>query len=176
MNVTNTISVFLCICVLFLGNYNCAKKSRSYDRVAPDFMLSDIDGNRFYLSGQKAHAIMLNFWSIHCIPCMTEMPKIQHLSDSLKKMEIIFVGICNDPGESGYVESLLKKLGVTYTNLIDEQKEVTRKYSVTAIPATFIIDYKGRIRFHTVGYDESYLTKYLNIFETILHEYETEKF
>ena len=162
-------------CAFTLSIVTCTGKSDSSDRNAPDFMLSDIEGNRFYLSEQKCKAVVLNFWSIHCAPCLVEMPGIQQLSDSLSKKGVRFVGICNDPGEGNYVESLLKRLGVTYTNLIDEQKAVSEKYSVTALPSTFIIDYRGKIRYHTVGYDERYLNKYRNLLEMILHEYETEK-
>ena len=169
------IIIFLCACAFLLSIVTCTGRNDSSDRNAPDFKLSDIDGNRFYLSEQKDKVVLLNFWSIHCATCMVEMPKIQQLSDSLSKKRIRFVGICNDPGEGNYVESLLKRLGVTYTNLIDEQKAVSGKYSVTALPSTFILDYKRRIRYHTVGYDESYIKKYHEICETILHKYETEK-
>ena len=169
------ISLLLFACALSLNIETCTGKSDSAETIAPDFMLYDIDGNRFYLSEQKCKAVLLNFWSIHCAPCLVEMPKIKQLSDLLSKKGVLFVGICNDPGENDYVESLLKRLGVTYTNLIDEQKDVSEKYSVTALPATFIIDYKGKIRYHTVGYDERYLKKYQNLLEIILHEYETEK-
>ena len=162
-------------CAFVLSIETCTGKDDSSDAIAPDFMLSDIDGNRFYLSDQKSKVVVLNFWSIHCAPCLVEMPKIQQLSDSLSKKGVRFVGICNDPGEGNYVETLLKRLGVTYTNLIDEQKAVSGKYSVTALPSTFILDYKRKIRYHTVGYDESYIKKYHEICEMILHEYETEE-
>lgn len=162
-------------CALMLSIETCTGKRDASDAGAPDFMLSDIDGNRFYLNEQRCKAMVINFWSIHCAPCMVEMPQIQQLSDSLSKKGVRFIGICNDPGEGNYVESLLKRLGVTYTNLIDGQKVVSGKYAVTALPATFILDYKRRIRYHMVGYDESCIKKYREICETILHEYETEK-
>ena len=168
--------IFLLLaCTLVLSIETCTGRNDSSDTSAPDFMLSDIDGNRFYLSEQRCKAMVLNFWSIHCAPCMVEMPKIQQFSDSLSKKGVRFIGICNDPGEDDYVESLLKRLGVTYTNLIDEQKAVSGKYAVSALPSTFIIDYTGKIRYHTVGYDESYIKKYREICEMILHEYEAEK-
>ena len=175
MKTVYTISLLLFVCALALTIETCTRKNDSADFGAPDFMLYDIDGNRFYLSEQKCKAVLLNFWSIHCAPCLVEMPKIQQLSDSLAKKGVHVIGICNDPGENDYVESLLKRLGVTYTNLVDEQKDVSEKYSVTALPATFILDYTGKIRYHTVGYDESCIKKYREICEMILHEYKTEK-
>ena len=175
MKPVTVLTVLFLACILISGIVRCAGNDGASGTGAPDFMLTDIDSNRFYLSEQKGKPVLLNFWSIHCAPCLVEMPKLQKLADSLSHKGVTFIGICNDPGEDGYIESLLKKLGVTYTNLIDEDKTVTEKYSVSALPATFIIDHTGAIRFHKVGYDEQYLEKYRNIIEIILHEKKTKK-
>jgi peroxiredoxin len=170
-----TILHILLTSALVAGTMSCSGKGGASVNKAPDFMLNDIDGNRFYLSEQKGKPVLLNFWSIHCAPCLVEMPKLQNLADSLSNKGVSFIGVCNDPGEEGYVESLLEKTGITYTNLIDEEKIVSEKYSVSALPATFIIDHSGTLRFHRVGYDEQYLEKYRNIIEIILHEKATKE-
>jgi len=142
---------------------------------APDFVLNDLQSNRFYLSGQKGSVVLLNFWSVHCAPCLREMPKLQELADAFARENVRVVGICDDPGEAGYVESLLKGIKVTYTTLIDEKQRVRGLYRVTGLPTTFIIDYKGMVRYSSVGYADGDIEKDHSIIELLVYERDTKK-
>ncbi len=119
---------------------------------APDFMLSDLDGKRFYLSEQKGNIILLNFWSVHCMPCIQEMPHLQERSMAYKEKKVLVVGICTDREEAGYIQSFLQSMRVNYPVLLDSDNNIVRQYGVTALPTTYIIDGKGMVAHRSIGY------------------------
>ncbi len=43
-------------------------------KVAPDFTLTDLDGNTISLSELKGNVVFLNFWATWCTPCKKEIP------------------------------------------------------------------------------------------------------
>jgi thiol-disulfide isomerase/thioredoxin len=49
---------------------------------APDFQLSDLDGNIHRLSDLRGQRVLLNFWATWCPPCRAEMPAIQEFVDA----------------------------------------------------------------------------------------------
>ena len=61
-------------------------------QVAPDFEMSDFDGNRHRLSDYRGKVVYLNFWATWCVPCQAELPEIyrlhQEYGDRLVVIEI----------------------------------------------------------------------------------------
>ena len=139
-----------------------------YALAAPDFVLTDLEGGRFYLSAQKGKVILLNFWSVHCVPCLQEMPLLQKLQEDYSGKGASVIGICTDPGEAGYIDSFLKGLSVTYPVLMDTENKVSSLYNIHALPATYIIDQQGMIQYNTTGYTEGYVKTYISKLDELL--------
>jgi hypothetical protein len=62
---------------------------------APDFSMTDIDGNLISLSGFRGSYVFLDFWASWCGPCMKAEPYIKNLykkyeSQGLNNLEILF--------------------------------------------------------------------------------------
>jgi thiol-disulfide isomerase/thioredoxin len=53
----------------------------SVGSIAPDFELSDLDGDRQRLSDFRGRAVYINFWATWCEPCIVEMPDIYSIRD-----------------------------------------------------------------------------------------------
>jgi len=147
---------------------NCGQPEAVRGRAAPDFTLSDLEGGRFYLNAQKGKVLLLNFWSVHCVPCLQEMPLLQKLQEDYSKKGAVVIGICNDPGEAGYIDSFLKGLGVTYPVLMDTENKVSSLYNIHALPATYIIDQQGIIQYNMTGYAEGYVKMYISKLDELL--------
>src|SRR5207245_3545859 len=47
--------------------------------LAPDFVLTTLDGREVRLSDYRGHVVFLNFWATWCGPCKVEMPAIERL-------------------------------------------------------------------------------------------------
>ncbi|MBF0430597.1 MAG: TlpA family protein disulfide reductase [Fibrobacteria bacterium] len=148
----------------------CGNQEHTQNKSAPDFMLSDTDGNRFYLSAQKDTVLLLNFWSVHCVPCLQEMPLLQKLYHDSKGKTVKIVGICTDPAEAGYISTFLKGFEITYPVLLDPEGQVADLYKVTSLPTTFFVNGEGIIKESVIGYENGYFKKYQHIIEGLIQK------
>lgn len=100
---------------------------------------------------QKGHVTVVDFWSTACEPCVKMMPAIEALYQERRQQGLVIVGVAIDDNP-GKVEGRLKKLGVTYPNLLDDAASSMRgAYQVDELPQTFIFDKVGKLRVVTKG-------------------------
>ncbi len=119
--------------------------------LAPDFSLTDLDGNTVSLSdfrGQKN--VYLNFWASWCGPCKLEMPDIQEIHNEYEDKDLIVLTINVGEGQNT-VERYIDNNGFSFPVLLDPDMEVSRLYKVNSIPVSVFIDKEGKIRNQRVG-------------------------
>jgi peroxiredoxin len=110
---------------------------------APDFTLSDTQGIAHKLVDYRGSVVVLNFWASWCPQCVIEMPSLDSLYNRLKKDGLVVVGVSVDRTR-GDIAQLAGK--VSYPILLDEKGDVfVKKYTITRLPATIIIDRDGGI-------------------------------
>lgn len=118
----------------------------------PDFTLSDMQGNSHSLSDYRGKVVMVNFWATYCGPCIKEMPSMQRLKEKLgdKPFAILAVDMAE---EKSTVEAFLKKhdIKVNFPILLNPEGDVVEQWMITAVPTTFIVDPKGKIRYALFG-------------------------
>ena len=110
-------------------------------RLAPDFTLTDLEGNRFTLSDYRGKVVFINFWATWCPACRAEMPEIE---------AVVVVGVDIMETEDT-VRQFVEQGGYSWTFVIDTTGEVSNNYEVTAIPTSFFIDREGVIRAVKIG-------------------------
>ena len=142
-------------------NPNQIKKRPKGSVLAPDFSLSDLDGNIIQLSDYKGKVVMLNFWGTWCGPCRKEIPDFINLMKKHKKDGLEIVGVTLTSGPPENIKAFADKWGINYKLLTDikgnETQTVTALYGqatgkrITGIPTTFIIDREGVIQKRYVG-------------------------
>jgi len=123
---------------------------------APAFELKDLEGGSFKLADAKGKVVVLDFWATWCKPCMVEMPHLQKAWVSFKDQPVVFVGVCTDirvPTER--VRAIVKKLGVSFATLLDENEVVSRRYQVFGLPTTVLIDQEGVVRWTHTGWTDA---------------------
>ncbi len=115
---------------------------------APDFTLKTSDGKTVKLSDYRGKKVILNFWASWCGPCRAEIPDMAKFYEANKDKGIVILGVNLTSAERtpGSVPQFLKDYNISYPVLMDETGEVgDRKYGVTAIPTTYILDSNGKI-------------------------------
>ncbi|TET26581.1 MAG: TlpA family protein disulfide reductase [Dehalococcoidia bacterium] len=118
--------------------------------LAPDFTLTDLDGNSVTLSHFRGKVIFLNFWASWCPPCRAEMPDMEAIYQNYKDQDVVVIGVNVNEAENA-VRQFVQQGGYSWTFVIDTTGEVTRSYGATAIPASFFIDREGIIRAVSIG-------------------------
>lgn len=132
---------------------------------AAGFTLTDLQGNKVSLADMKGKVVILDFWATWCAPCKASFPAMQMAVDKYKddpNVKFLFIHTWEkvaNPTEDAraYIESM----NYNFEVLMDVKDQETRtnkvvsSYKVYGIPAKFVIDQKGNIRFKLTGFDGS---------------------
>lgn len=120
-------------------------------REAPDFSI-DIHGERRSVSDYRDHVLVIGFWASTCGPCREELPVLNELAHDYAGQGVTIWAI--NVGDDREVFRAFVR-SVQYDHLIwvhDEQGEIQKLYRVRAIPALYLIDEQGTIRYVQIGY------------------------
>lgn len=119
-------------------------------RLAPDFTLSDLEGDQVSLSDFRGKTVLLNFWATWCPACRVEMPDIEAMYQKYKDKDVAVIGV--DLLESkGRVFDFVQRGGYSWVFVIDAKGEVARDYRIIDIPTSFFVDSEGIIRAVNIG-------------------------
>jgi peroxiredoxin len=136
---------------------------------APDFALKSATGDNLRLSEYRGEVVMINFWATWCGPCRQEMPHLEDLYNRYQRVGFNLLGV-NIDDDSRRAMQMVKELGVTFPVLFDEKKEVSKLYSVEAMPVTLLLDRSGTVRHVHLGYQPGFELKYLTEIRALLRE------
>jgi len=112
-------------------------------KIAPDFELMALDGKKYKLSEMKGKALIINFWSASCGPCIMEMPTFTELANKMAGKDFEIISITSDSHQTA--AKAVKNYGITIPVLIDTEGRTPQKYGVYYTPETFIIAPDGTI-------------------------------
>ncbi len=119
---------------------------------APQIELRDIGGRTHRLSDLRGKVVLVNFWASWCPPCRAEMPSLQRLWDRLKHTDFVVLAIAageNKRDVAGFYFSLPARL--TFALLPDPDLDATQYWPVRGLPASFVIDARGRVTYVAHG-------------------------
>jgi len=125
---------------------------------AVDFALTDIDGDSVRLSDYRGKVVILDFWATWCPPCVREIPHFNELAREFGDRGLVVLGVSVDREGVIAVNRFKRKIPIDYrVVMVDQQTfETYQSYLPPTerggIPFSFIIDRKGTIRQHYVGY------------------------
>ena len=123
-------------------------------RTLPEFTLQDLAGQEVAASSLKGKPVLVNFWATWCAPCREQMPKIQELEREFAAKGLVVVAI-NDGESAETARKYIEEHQYTFRVLLDRDKSVAGKFTVSGIPAVFLIDREGKVKAHYTGYSTS---------------------
>jgi peroxiredoxin len=118
---------------------------------APDFKLTSLSGPDVRLSDLRGKVVLVNFWASWCPPCREEIPSLVTLNTVMSGKNFRMLAVSQDVGGREAVAGFFKKLGISLPTLFDPDASVGKKYGITGVPETFIVDGNGIIRKKVVG-------------------------
>lgn len=118
-------------------------------KLAPDFVLVDMNGEKHQLSDYRGEGVFLNFWATWCKPCEREMPYIDNAYQYYKDKGVKVLTI--NVGESDVaVNNFIERHNLSFPVMIDKDGHVQTVYGINPLPITFLIDKNGiLVRSHT---------------------------
>ena len=128
-----------------------------YGKMAPDFTLTDLDGKEHKLSDYRGKDVMLVFWATWCRPCISELPHLIALRNTVSEDELAMLAISYitiiPPQTTEMVKNFVEKNKViNYPVFSTDQRVMPAPFrTVGSIPCSFFIDPEGRIKLATEG-------------------------
>ena len=118
---------------------------------APNFTLTDTNGNSFSLSDFRGKVVVLDLMATGCEPCKQEIPHLkevqQHYGDDVIILSISVAWGCDT---NQWLATFKQERGCTWRFAIDTD-DIATKYDAMSIPKLVIIDKNKNIRFTRVG-------------------------
>ena len=118
---------------------------------APAFSLTDLRGNTVSLDGYKGKVLFVNFWATWCPPCRREIPDFIEAYRELKGEGLEILGLSLDELTEAEVAEWVKSAGINYPVAMATPEIVGAYEPGQFIPATIVVDGRGRIRHRESG-------------------------
>jgi len=119
---------------------------------AREYEATTLDGESVTLESLRGTVVLLNLWATWCTPCRQETPYLQSVYEENKDRGFEIVGISMDTGDAADdVAMFVDDFQVTYTILHDPSMKGMELYQVLGLPATFLIDREGVLRWMRYG-------------------------
>jgi cytochrome c biogenesis protein CcmG, thiol:disulfide interchange protein DsbE len=125
------------------------QRGRVSGTLAPVVDRAAADG-RIALGELRGTPVVLNFWASWCDPCRVEAPVLERGWRAASRQGVLFVGLDMQDVRDDARE-FLSEFSITYPNVHEAGKEVSRDYGVTGLPETFFISSDGRVVGHVIG-------------------------
>lgn len=116
-------------------------------RQAPDFTLPTPDGKEVTLSKVNAKIKIVDFWASWCGPCRLNNPDLKKLYEAFKGKGLEIIGVSLDSARKNWL-SAIEKDGLPWiqvSSLKGWKCTVAQDYSISAIPALFVLDSENKI-------------------------------
>lgn len=119
-------------------------------RSAPDLRLRDLDGRPFDLGELRGRWVLVHFWASWCAPCRREMPNLQRLRALESDLPLTLV-LVNTAETHDEVFAFLNIVAPDLSTLMDPDGLATERWQPRGLPASFLVDPAGRLRYVALG-------------------------
>ncbi len=115
-------------------------------RPAPDFTLTDLDGQPVSLSQFRGKVVLLDFWASWCGPCIANLPSIRNLKKKTTDLPLVFLNLSLDSSDAAWRKAI-EEHGIEGVHVRSgaSGSGPAVDYNVRGIPAYFLVDPKGMV-------------------------------
>lgn len=151
LRVVNQLASALVLLVLVSACGDKAARSElDEDKAFPHITLHKVAGGTVSSDSFRGKLLVLNVWSVWCVPCRREMPSLERLSKTLDPQRFTVIGLSAEKDEA-QVQKFLGYYGVTFENFLDRDGVMLKQLDVKAYPVTFLVAPDGSLVQRVLG-------------------------
>ncbi len=113
-------------------------------RGAPDIAFDHADGETT-LKDFRGKAVLVNFWSTLCLPCIEELPSLNALQEKFGEKRFAVVAIAADPSGPDKARAFLARHHIDALDLYTDQRLIMASaMGANVLPVSILYDAEGR--------------------------------
>jgi cytochrome c biogenesis protein CcmG, thiol:disulfide interchange protein DsbE len=109
----------------------------------PDFHLATLDGSPVASARWRGRVAVVDFFAEYCAPCTRMLPSIEAMHLAMPDVQVI--GISEDD-DAAAARRVVQARGLTFPVVHDQGHALAGRFRVTDLPATFVVDAQGLVR------------------------------
>jgi cytochrome c-type biogenesis protein len=118
----------------------------------PAYRGMTLSGDSVSLADQRGRVVLLNVWATWCHPCREEIPELRVLHERYRDRGLELIGVSVDAqGNEDGIRDFMNEFQMTYPVWHDPDERVSTQFLVVGVPATFLIDRDGVLRWRKTG-------------------------
>jgi cytochrome c biogenesis protein CcmG/thiol:disulfide interchange protein DsbE len=110
---------------------------------SPDFRRPALDGSTIETTAWRGRVIVVDFFSEHCVPCARSLPSIEALHRAMPDVAVL--GVSEDDDVAG-ARRMIQRHALSFPVVHDDGHALAGRFRVSELPATFVVDGRGVIR------------------------------
>jgi len=119
---------------------------------APVYAAMSMSGDSVSLAKLRGKVVLMNVWATWCGPCRKEIPELRAIHSAYKDKGLELIGVSVDAdGSDDAIRSFLQEFKMDYAIWRDPNEGVSTIFRMAGVPATFLIDRQGVLRWKTTG-------------------------
>jgi len=122
--------------------------------LAPPFQVRTVVGETLALDPLLEQGpVLLDFWATWCKPCLAALPELEAIHQRFASRGLTVIGVSVDgPRNYPKVRPFVRRLGLGFPIVLDEDGSLQRRYQAIAIPTSVLISPEGRMVRVTQGW------------------------
>lgn len=136
---------------------------------APAYQAVSLAGDSVSLASQRGKVVLLNVWATWCHPCREEIPALQAVHERYRARGLELIGVSVDAdGNDGGIRAFARDFRMTYPIWRDPDERISSQFLILGVPATFLLDREGVMRWRKMGPVQPGDTSLVNAIERAL--------
>ncbi len=119
-------------------------------RAAPPLVVPIATGGAADLSQLRGRVVLVNFWASWCPPCLMEMPSMNRLARTMGRKPFIVLAV-NTADTLNWLQGYIHQTRPSFPIGLDEGGRNLHAWGGMMVPASFLVDKLGRIRYSWLG-------------------------
>ena len=127
----------------------------------------EVDGK--YVPKIVKNVVVLNFFSLSCIPCIREIPTFNALASKYKdkSVKMIYVNVDSEVDHLEMSRFIARK-NIKVPMMLPNQREAIRKYKAYSLPRLVVLNPDGKIEEIITGFNENLESELSVLIEKLL--------